>query len=154
VAAAEPPRAATGHPGSEDRAIRARQDAEYEAMLAEQQERQADEERRRGERAGHDQLQQSIINQLRQDFEELDPEPVDGILVRIQLPSGRAINRTFRIASFGNDVYIVASYAIWSESGAPPPDFELKSVTEVLQRDATLEEQGFLKNTRFVVDCD
>jgi hypothetical protein len=124
-------------------------------MLAEQHRREAEDDTRRQERARRDQMQQIIISQLRQDFEELGPEPNDGISVRVQLPSGRAIDRRFRMASFGNDVYIFAGHAIWSESGAPLPTFDLKSVSIALQRDATLEEQGFVKNTHFVVvDCD
>jgi hypothetical protein len=151
---AAPPRPATAHQGNEDRDIKARQDAEYEAMLAEQHEREAAEDRRMQERARSDQMQQFILNQLQQDFEELGPEPSDGISVRIQLPSGRAINRKFPITSDGNDVYVVAAHAIWREFGTPPLTFELRSVNMVLQRDVTLEEQGFVQNTRFIVDCD
>jgi hypothetical protein len=131
-----------------DRLMRHEQDRGFEAALYTQQQREIAAEARAHEEEERAEDRVAMRASIEIMFQEIGPEPTDGVRIAVMLPSRTRIIRRFLAADNAEMIFRWVSHEDeMFDADGMPKNFDLVNGIDIVRREATLEEQGMGRAT-------
>jgi plasmid stabilization system protein ParE len=138
----------------QDREVIRSQDDEFAAAVRDDNQRKREEEEEREKKTQAAREMAEARDLVRRRCETLAGEPRDGVLLCVQLPSGKRLTRKFERGAHADELFALVSNEdeLWVDG--KEQSYALKCARFALARGASFADQSVVARTMFVCDVD
>lgn len=122
------------------------QNKKYNELLSQEMNNNSDEEKQKLIQEEESKINRDIKASILQEYENLGPEPEDGLKIKALLPDGQQIIRKFKHLQYTDDIYswIAAQDSMFEND--IPKQFIIKNILNDIPRSTTLSDAGLTRN--------